>query len=1092
MARLSITVVLIRLACFDSQAQSSLFATGDVYQIEIPKSGIYKISYTDLRKLGLDPSNFLNGHFHVYGSGGGPLSQSNSTFQSPPLKEISIFQSFSTSGSFGKKDYILFYAEGPEQIVFDSVNRAFECIKNIYSASSFYYLKLSSVKPMLIQEKEIHSIQQEILDTHLAFEHVEMDETNLLSSGRDWFGPAQTSTLDLAVPLAGKTNSRTFISARFLSRANTKTAYNVIVNDSLIEQQRVAATTTNPYGIKGVLEDYSNKLEVEEEHLNLKFEFEGEEWFGHLDKVFINYERKSSYRGRQQTMRFRSMKSQKHFFSVEERKSGLLCWDVSTPDNPVSLRSVTFDGNYYYQSSGSDIDLHIFKLKDVYRPKAMTMVKTQNLGVLPSPELLIITPEVFSGQAKRLEQHREANDQLAVEVVTVESIYHEFSSGRQDISAIRNFIRSLYQKGTSLRYVLLFGDASYDYLDRDPANSNFVPTYESVNSYHNIHSYSSDDFYGFMEDDEGEWIEGNRPQKHDLDIAIGRLPVSSTEEAKIMVDKLIKYDTTTGEWQKRMLFIADNGDENKHQLQSQFLSDKVEKLLPEMAISRVWIDEHQAPENAEVRGNKARQLLNDFVNNGGLLVDFIGHGAETAWTNDRILDLAMVSRWENDGKYPVFVTATCEFGRYDDWARKSGAEVALLNPTGGAIALLTTTRPVFFNTNFIVSDAFHESLTSRASDEVIRLGDIHVETKNNSIEGTINRNFTLLGDPSMQLKLPWAKQIKVDEIRSLITHKLDTIGMMDILQVEGKVNDPEFEGEIVLTLYDHPENRQTKGESVGSLPMTFQSQERILSRGIGHVAKGSFSIQFTTPNSFSNQQIGKPKIDLYATDERQEFFDVYQDFVLQMQPVSNQPDTTPPTITGFLNTADFRNGDPTDRSAIVFADIEDDSGLDLTQLWATLNRQVNINLASQYQPTGSKSGKLQYLLTDLSPGEYEIEVHAADLAGNHSTMQYLFFVTDSVEYWSANTVALYPNPVDDLLTYEFNKRHGELVFLTFHLFDFAGKEVYSFEQQIGEETEIPYISTIDLRDLLPGQYIYSIRLQTPSTSNRHTGRILKR
>jgi hypothetical protein len=95
-----------------------------------------------------------------------------------------------------------------------------------------------------------------------------------------------------------------------------------------------------------------------------------------------------------------------------------------------------------------------------------------------------------------------------VEVVTPGQIYNEFSSGRQDVTALRDFIRFLYRQGDALRYVLLLGDASYDYKDRLAGNTNLVPTYESYQSLHPIFSFSSDDYFGFMDDGKGS---GRKP-----------------------------------------------------------------------------------------------------------------------------------------------------------------------------------------------------------------------------------------------------------------------------------------------------------------------------------------------------------------------------------------------------------------------------------------------------------------------------------------------------------------------------------------------------------------------------------------------------
>ena len=462
-----------------------------------------------------------------------------------------------------------------------------------------------------------------------------------------------------------------------------------------------------------------------------------------------------------------------------------------------------------------------------------------------APDLLIITTEALRNQAQRLAQFRQEHDGLTTQVTLLPDIYRAFSAGRQDITAIRNYIRHLYNQGDALRYVLLFGDASYNYLSSEN-NTNVVPTYQSYESLHNVHSYASDDYFGFLESPEGEWRETTQALPHDLDVAVGRLPVNTPEEATAVVDKLIHYASspeTFGKWKQQLLFVADDGDENKHQRRSDFLASQAESQTIFHA-ERLFMDAYPQEERS---APLIREKLDQQINKGVFLVDFIGHGGETAWTDERILDLPMIDSWKNYDRLPIFLTATCEFGRYDDPRRQSGAERALLHSEGGAIAMLTTARPVFTGANFEISSAFYEVFTQKSSREArtgppMRLGDIFRETKNRGVSGTSNRNFTLLGDPSMALAIP--------ERTATITNWQtspaagDTLRPLQQVILQGEIQhndnqDAQFNGVVYLDFFAQPKQKSTLGTE-GAEVLAYSDQSARLFQGESQCKGGSF------------------------------------------------------------------------------------------------------------------------------------------------------------------------------------------------------------------------------------------------------------
>jgi len=319
------------------------------------------------------------------------------------------------------------------------------------------------------------------------------------------------------------------------------------------------------------------------------------------------------------------------------------------------------------------------------------------------------------------------------------------------------------------------------------SNTNLVPIYESYVSLDPLATYSSDDYYGFLEDHEGSWDE-NPAVNYSMDVSVGRIPAKNADDAQAVVDKLIDYGTNPsrfGPWRKNFLFVADDGDSNLHEAQSDQLATNVEQNHPEFDAKRLFLDEYkQISKPIGQFSPEATKALDLAIRQGKVLVNYTGHGSERVWAQEQLLTPDLVTGLKNEPKYPLFVTATCEFGRNDDPFIISSAELLLLQKKGGAIGLVTTARPVYSTTNFQLNQAFYEALFTKSNNQFRRLGDIMRDTKNNSISGILNRNFSLLGDPSM--KLAFANdQLIATEIKT--TAGSDTLNALSTVSVTGQI-----------------------------------------------------------------------------------------------------------------------------------------------------------------------------------------------------------------------------------------------------------------------------------------------------------------
>ena len=492
------------------------------------------------------------------------------------------------------------------------------------------------------------------------------------------------------------------------------------------------------YAAKGIEAQASFAFEAtsirgEELTANLRYPGSGT---AYLDKLWIQAARELRYA--QQPLPFRSLISTQYdrtTFTLSSSASEMLIWEVTDPQTPIAqeLSRSGVDWNFTANTRASLKEFVAVSLEDILTPELLGAVPNQNLQDGAVPTLVIVSAPAFRSEAERLAELRRQHDQLTVRVVTPQEIYHEFSSGRQDVSAIRNYMKYLYDTdSTQLKYLLLFGKCSYDYKDYQPNNTNFVPTYESRNSVHPIYSYSSDDYYALLEDDEGEWAE-SRSGDETMDIGVGRLPVKSMQEARGVVDKLIHYATSAtarGRWRNEVVMVADDGDNNKHQRDAELLAQALDTTFADYSLTKIYLDAFpQEPLPGGEQSVEANRRIERALKQGALLVNYTGHGNETRWAQENIFNVNTINQLRNYDQLPFFVTATCEFGRYDDPTLVSGAEQLVLSDRGGAIGLVTTTRPVFSNSNFLLNKAFYEQVFVQESGEHLAMGEIFRRTK---------------------------------------------------------------------------------------------------------------------------------------------------------------------------------------------------------------------------------------------------------------------------------------------------------------------------------------------------------------------------
>lgn len=1019
----------------------------------------FDLSKTDPRKI------------RIYGNEGGMLPQPNQTPRPEDLVENAIFVSGESDGTFNSSDYILFYAQGADKYSFNSTKGIFAYEKNLYADKNYYFITVAETNgKRVVTDTEIAGALP-VVSSFENFSFHELDEYTELKSGREWFGERfdltteYTFDADIKDVLPG--SSLKFISG-VMARAYAGTVFNVSVNNTPVLTQNVSAIPNSTYAIKGATRNDTINLSAEsisatgKSGQKIKYVYTkapGVQSVGFLNFFLLQATQQLTL-DKTQTI-FRSVESLENpasKFEIGNSTASAMVWDISNPYEPVLKVSSFALGKTSFTSVTSVLKEFVVFTPEVDAPELIGSVSNQNLHGMTTPRLIIITHPDFKSEAERLATFRNGKN-TPTAVVTTEQIYREFSSGRQDVTALRDFIKFLYDKtpGT-LKSVLLVGKGSYDYKKRVVDNLNFVPTYQSRNSLHPVDSYSSDDYFGFLGNTEGMWNE-NPAVNYNMAVSVGRLPVKTAEEASDVVDKIIRYESALalqGYWQKEIVFVADDGDFNLHQDDANDLAESINEDHSEFDVSKIYLDQFpQISRPSGVVSPETNEAIRKSINKGALIVNYTGHGGERLLAQERIFDELMIEQLENE-RLPVLVTATCEFGKTDDPIVISGGELCLLRKNGGAIALVTTGRPVEAGTNFILNRAFYEAFFQQENNKPLTLGEIFRRTKNTSQSGVSNRNFSLIGDPELQLALP-SRTINVTDIRT--ESGSTTLKSLSTVIVQGEVRDnvgidATFNGILEAVLFDKEVSFQTLGNE--NAPYHYKQWYNRLFRGQANVEDGVFEFRFVVPKNIA-YQVAEGKLSLYARDADQDLTasGFSKSFDIGLSETNPETDNTSPEISLFVGDTTFMSGGITNPNTQLVARLYDKHGINISgygignSLTAVLDGESFI--VNDYfiaDVNDYSRGTVTFPLENLKPGKHILTLKAWDVYNNPAQATIEFTVTGT-ENLIIQSFGNHPNPFQKStqLTFTHN-RSGDDLEGTLTLYDVTGTILHTYQFNI--------------------------------------------
>lgn len=1077
-------LLLLAMEAQPACAQSVL-AAGKWYKIGVEKKGVYKISGRTLKKMGFDLSKTDPRKIKIYGNPGGMLPQPNQAWRLQDLMENALYISGEADGNFGSDDYILFYAQGADHYFFRQDKAIIAYEKNLYADRNYYFITVSETNGKRAATDAALPGEFPVVNSFENFSYHEIDQYSELKSGREWFGErfdlTTEITFDAEIQNVVPGSTVKFVSG-VMAKSFLPTSFTVAINNQAVLTQNVSEIETQQYGIKGVVR--SDTIEVPSDLISagstvqkIKYTYtkaSGGQSVGFLNYFLLQATQKLAVYGNQTLFRsVASLQNPASKFEIETSAANAVVWDITDAYNPVIKTTLFTAGKTSFSSITSVLKEFIVFNTNIPEPELIGPVNNQNLRARATPRQVILTHPDFKSEADRLAAYRNSKN-ITTEVVTTEQVYNEFSSGRQDVTALRDFVKFLYDKNpATLKSVLLVGKGSYDYKKRVVDNVNLVPTYQSRNSLHPVDTYSSDDYFGFLENQEGEWSE-SPAVNHTLDVSVGRLPVKSAAEMTAIVDKIIRYESAAalqGSWQKEIVFVADDGDSNLHQQDADQMAEFINNNQPTFDVSKIYLD--QFPQLSRPSGEispETNQAIEDRIQKGVLVMNYTGHGGERQLAQERIFDDLTIEQLENE-RLPVLITATCEFGKADDPQIISGAELALIRKNGGAIALVTTGRPVYANKNLLLNQAFYNAFFQKENNKPLTLGEIFRRTKNGSLSGVSNRNFSLIGDPELQLALP-SRDIVVNAISTQSGSA--TLKSLSTVTVRGQVNgatgaDENFNGVLEAVLFDKEVSFRTLGNQ--NFPFNYTQWYNRIFRGKAAVKNGMFEFRFVVPKNIA-YQVAPGKLSLYARDTLQHITasGSSKSFDVGLSEANPAADNTPPGIRLFIGDTTFIPGGIANPNTTLVARLSDKNGINISgygignSLTAMVDSKTfTLNDYYTADLNDYSKGTVTFPLKNLSPGKHTITLKAWDTYNNPAQATIEFTVTQTEEL-IIQSFGNYPNPFQTSTTLSFtHNRSGDDLEGSLVIYDALGNIIYTYPFSVPASRY-----QVDLAELIPG------------------------
>lgn len=1108
-----------------ASVKNSVLATGTWYKFAIDTTGIFKIDKAFLDKLGVNTNNLNPGNIRILGNGGALLPTLNSDFRHDGLQENALYIKGGDDGVFNDGDHILFYGKGPESWDTNSIEPInTRHINNIYSDRAYYFLSVDSGSGKRIENAaEIMGGPIANITTFDDYHVFEEDLQNLFANGQQWFGKELSFDRTASVGFNFEQidpGSPFYVRVRGAVISSTSSEMVVSVNGQELARINFPPLSPNLNNLTLAIARetvQSTQLNTSSVNVSVTFENNGNP----SAKAYLDYIEiigSKMLTANSDTFSFRSFKAANYTpndvlrYEIANGGSLEMVWNVTDHLNPKIIANQANGNGFSFNATGGEQEFIAIAYNGYLQPQLLDngLVPNQNLHSLQNIDYLIVTRDYLMPQAERLAEFHRQNSDLVCKVVDLDQVYNEFASGSPDLTAVRDFVRHLYlnasEPNRQIKYVCLFGDASFDFKDRINNNNNIVPAVQSFESFDLARSYVTDDYYGMMDDTDGDLnIEDTQ------EVATGRYPVTTVQEAKEMVDKTLSYynEDAYGAWRNRITFVADDPD-----VASEFvLQQTVEKLAdtltakkPVFNLTKIYADAYRQEISA---GGERYPKVNDAIDNafetGSLVVNYFGHGGEAGWALERILEVQQIKNWYHPTTLPLLITITCEFSKFDNPLRVTAGEDTFLNPKGGAVSMITTTREIFISVGQRYNEILFEKLFGYNGEDYT-IAEALMQMKNDDRIPNSNQRFFVyfLGDPAMKLAIP-EPNIRISKINGKnITQQSDTLKALSKITLQGTVTDAgnnpltDYNGTLETVIYDKPIVRTTLDNNNFGKKMDFDAIESKIFTGKATVQNGEFSFDFIVPKDI-RVAYGKAKISLYATDKNSDKAG-YNNTVTIGGINDNAPeDNIGPTIRLYMDDESFADGGNTSESPTLLAILEDESGIN-TSITAVDHDIVAILDGDQANPVilndfyeteldDFTKGKVSYPFRNLEPGLHTLTFKCWDTYNNSSEATLNFVVVDNSDLVLSN-VLNYPNPFINYTEFWFNhNKPNEPLSVQVQIFTVSGKLIRTIDKTVQSANLSRSVTWNGLDDfgnkIGKGVYIYKLKVKSTLSNSKN-------
>lgn len=1087
---------------------ASMLSYGPTLRVGVENSGVYRVTYADLQREGLLQAPVPSDRIAVYGNRAGMLPTLNTSDIYDDLTDLPIAMYDGGDNQFDPGDYFLFYGQSPVVWHYrpdsDDSRPAFTHQQHNYSDRTYYFIGANHPRAaarITDAPRQEPAGDETDLTSFPDYLCHEKDLYNIVAGGQAWYGESfNTSGENVTVPLT------------LIDPSDEPLGTIPSGNDANI-QMRTAASGLIPGGqgrldVKAgalggtiVLAGTSGNTRSAGLHtgvfrhtaadlpVRLTYHKSGNALRSYLDYIEINYQRKLRLHRGELLFRHPAAIAAAANFRIENASTATQVWDVTDPYAVRRLPTVADAGGSAIRlRAGGEDSLQTFLAFDgsvSNSPVFGGITAQQNLHGLPQTDYVVVTPPEFLPQAEEIARLHRERDGYRTTVATTEQVYNEFGTGTPDPSAIRLFMKMFYDRATQEtdrpKYLLLLGDASYDVKNKLGTRTNLIPTFE-VPEASSEESPATDDGFAYMGPDEG--LEPAREGGYFsyngiIDIAVGRLPVKTTEEAEAVVRKIADYGNphylrltdweqkqgNLGDWRQEITFVTDDDFESVYEYTINF-TNSVAAANPNFNLEKIYADSYIKRSDAvNAAYPEAQTALRRRMNRGAFFVGYIGHSGWDAWGDEKYLTLNDIQQWEPILSYPMMFASSCTFAYYDQPDKTSGAEEAVLHPDGGAISMIASTRSASVGTIEYVQHDFLIGSLDRRQGQHPTIGDAFMTCKINNRDRSGTGIFILLGDPGLKTALPRY------DIRTLtlngkpVTDVCDTLKAFSRITVTGQIEDngqrvTDFNGTVQIKIFDKTSHLKTLGnaQSRGGFNQVveYDLQNNQLYRGSAEVKDGLFSFSFFVPKDIA-YYYGPGKISYYAySDTNGDAGGAFTDLTVGGFNTDIEPDTTAPVVKLHINKSNFLPGAEAGASPILYAEISDRYGLNTTGVGighdmtlvidGDYKNAIVVNDLFAYNTGSYTDGTLTYPLS-LPEGEHTIELKAWNIFNVSGTGTLTFGVNTSGKFKvTALRATPNPSPKDGEVHFYFTHNGvGGIDRYELQIYDLYGRKVAGFE-----------------------------------------------